>query len=140
MKILTIKRVSRPNPDGTFGVIFVEDEPPFALTLERSWRDNRRGESCIPVGEYRCIRSVYNAGGYATFEVICPPRELIKFHLGNLDDDSHGCILLGEMFEPVLDKKTNTMTNGVLSSGPAFKEFMSKLKNEDAFTLVIKEC
>src|SRR3990167_6421963 len=110
MKILTIKRWKPDTPEGTFGMLADESNVPFCLTLERSWRDNRKGESCIPPGEYRCIRSVYNKGGYATFEVICPPREQVKFHIGNIDDDSHGCILLGEQFEPVLDKRSNTMT------------------------------
>ena len=139
MKILTIKRWKPDTAEGTFGMLADETSVPFCLTLERSWRDNRRSESCIPTGEYLCRRSFFAHGGYSTFEVVCPPREEVKFHLGNLQDDSHGCILLGEMFEPVWNKKTDTMTNGILSSGHAFKEFMEKLKNEDEFRLIIKE-
>jgi hypothetical protein len=48
-------------------------------------------------------------------------------------DDSRGCIILGEQFEPISGK------NGVLSSGKAFDEFMSRLKGVEQFKLVITE-
>lgn len=138
MKILTIKRWKPCTMNATYGMMAGESNIPFCLTLERPWRDNRRGESCIPPGEWTAKRDRYNAGGYITFEVVCPPREEIKFHIGNIDENTHGCILLGEQFEPVWRNGKNSFP-GILASGHAFKEFMSKLEGEEEFKLVITE-
>ena len=45
---LKLKRVS-DNEDATFGVL-INGNTPFAVTLEPSWEDNRKGISCIPSG------------------------------------------------------------------------------------------
>ena len=97
MKAFKLVRVAYI-PDGTFGVLFDEDIP-FALTLEREWNDNKRGESCIPTGTYLC-RRVQSPKFGDTFEVCdVPDRSSILLHGGNIEDDSHGCILIGEMYE-----------------------------------------
>ena len=138
MKILTIFRLPR-NPQATFGAMVAEDNIPRWLTLERTWHNNERGISCIPAGEYIMQRTIYHKHGYETFEVICPPRERVLFHTGNIDDDSHGCILVGEQFEPVLNKKNGVIENGILASGPGFKQFMKYLGEDKEVRLVIKE-
>ena len=138
MKILTVYRLPQ-NGKATFGVWVREDGIPFGLSLERIWKNNEHGVSCIPPGEYLMKRCKYEKGGYETFEVICPPREEVKVHIGNIDDDPHGCPLTGEMFEPVLNKKTGEMEDGILSSGHAFLQFMDYLKGETEARLIIKE-
>ena len=116
--------------DGTFGMM-LDMVTPFCLTLEREWRNNEIGESCIPDGDYTC-RRVNSPKFGNTFEV-CDVlhRTAILFHKGNLMDDSHGCIILGEQFEP-LDGR-----NAVLSSGKAFSEFIERTKDIDEFKLSI---
>src|SRR3990167_5366010 len=107
MEILTIKSFQSTS-EGTFGVIFYNNNKgeliPFALTMERKWANNESGKSCIPRGEYICKRIISPKFGN-TFEVMnVMKRSEILFHQGNLDDDSHGCILIGEMFDPIYDK------------------------------------
>ena len=79
--LLTLKRIAS-RPDGTFGVLLAEDVP-FALTLERPWRDNRRGESCIPTGRYLCTRVNSPKFGMTWHVRNVPDRSEILFHAGN---------------------------------------------------------
>lgn len=131
MKNFKLPRVSH-HTDGTFGVL-LDENTPFCLTLERPWANNEVGRSCIPAGIYVC-RRIQSPKFGNTFEVTnVPDRTAILFHKGNLMDDSHGCIILGEQYEPLNGK------NAVLSSGKAFDEFMSRLKGIDEFQLKIEE-
>jgi len=133
MKNFTLSRVSYiDDDDTTFGVL-LDEKTPFCLTLERPWLNNEVGKSCIPTGIYICSRVQSPKFGW-TFEVTgVPGRTHILFHKGNLVDDSHGCIILGEQYEPLNGQ------DGVLSSGKAFTEFMSRLKGIDTFRLTIAE-
>jgi hypothetical protein len=133
--ILTLKRVSTPSSvRPTFGVLLREDGVPFAVTLERQWRNNAKGESCIPVATYaNCVRVDSPKFG-DTFEVTgVPGRDKILFHKGNIDDDSHGCILVGEQFDPVKGE------DGILASQDGFAEFLTLLKGIDTFTLIVQQ-
>ncbi len=68
-----------------------------------------------------------------TFEVTnVPNRSEILLHKGNITDDSHGCILVGEQFEPVKDKRV-----GVLASAKGFDEFLKRTEGFDEFQLRI---
>ena len=117
--------------DGTFGVM-LDNSLPFCVTLEREWIYNKKGISCIPDGEYIC-RRVNSPRFGNTFEVInVYGRTEILFHKGNIEDDSHGCIIVGEQYEPVMGK------NGVLSSGKAFEEFLKRTQEINEFSLAIK--
>jgi len=119
-------------PDGTFGALFDEDTP-FCLTLEREWNDNKRGESCIPRGSYLCKR-VQSPKFGDTFEVYdVPGRSHILFHRGNIEDDTHGCLVTGEEYGKYKDKVA------VLSSGRAFKEFKKRTENLEYFKLEITD-
>ena len=138
MKILILDTIYT-GEYGTFSSVREEGKPPILLALERPWLNNERGKSCIPrPAEYRCVKGFYENGGYPTFEIICPPREQVKFHKGNIFNDSHGCVLIGEMFEPIL-KDGVLNPYGIASSGQGFKQFWDLLKNESEFKLVIKE-
>lgn len=94
--ILDLKRIASRD-DGTFGVLLA-DGAPFAVTLERPWRDNRRGESCIPAGDYLCTRVNSPKFGMTWMVRDVPGRSEILFHAGNIFHDSHGCILVAERF------------------------------------------
>lgn len=118
--------------DGTFGILF-DEEIPFCLTVERRWINNFRNISCIPTGYYTCKR-VQSPKFGDTFEVTdVEGRTYILFHKGNIDDDSHGCIILGEEYGRYKGKVA------VASSGRAFAEFKHRLRGENEFILDIDD-
>ena len=142
MTVLKIKSFASTS-EGTFGVMFYQNKLgewiPFCVTLERKWQNNEKGKSCIPrPSEYLCKRVTSPTFGN-TFEIMVEGRSAILFHKGNLDDDSHGCVLVGEMFDPIYDKAWQGWSPGVAASGKGFAEFLDKLKNENEFKLVIEE-
>jgi len=131
MKQLQLIRLPQ-HPDGTFGVL-LDEGTPFCLTLERRWLENKVGESCIPLGRYTC-RRVDSPKFGDTFEVThVPGRTAILIHKGNLMEDTHGCIILGEQYEPLGDE------TAVLSSGKAFSEFLARMAGENEFELRISQ-
>jgi hypothetical protein len=117
--------------DGVFSAIIVNNLP-IAVSLERPWLDNRKGESCIPAGNYLAKRVISPKFG-DTFEITgVPGRGNILFHAGNIMEDSHGCVILGESF--------NIWTTGqcsVASSKVAFAEFMQRLVGINEFPVEI---
>ncbi len=130
MKYFKLVRVAYIE-DGTFGVL-LDEETPFCLTLEREWKENRRGESCIPTAIYSCSRLISPKFGN-TFEICnVPNRSHILFHKGNIEDDSHGCVILGEEYGKYKNKIA------ILSSGRAFSEFWNRLKGLWNFELEVK--
>lgn len=129
MKTFIIRRIVT-GTHGTFGVI-THNDVPFAITLEREWLNNERSISCIPEDLYICQR--VNSPKFGnTFQVTdVPGRSHILFHKGNIDDDSHGCILVGEQFE------TLKGSPAILASKRGYQEFMNKLEDDDIFRLII---
>ena len=125
---------------GTFGVLMDDTAVPFAITMERPWLNNQKSISCIPDGVYtakRCRHSEeYNFkdspkfGDTFVVENV-PNRSHILFHTGNLDDDSHGCILVGEQFGVLGNNPA------ILASKAGFKEFFRLTSNVHEFQLVI---
>jgi len=134
MKTLIIRRITT-GENGTFGALVFENTP-FAVTLEREWLDNRPSTgnipgSCIPEGEYYCER--VNSPRFGnTFEVTDVfNRSHILFHKGNLDDDSRGCILVGEEYGKF------GVDNGIKSSKAGYNEFMAIMSDVDEFRLIV---
>lgn len=85
--------------NGIIGVLSMTDRDGktrgLAHTLERPWLGNKPYESCIPGGDYTCVRRVSPKFG-ETFEVRdVRGRTDILFHPGNAVDDTQGCILVG---------------------------------------------
>jgi hypothetical protein len=129
---ITLKRLSTGS-QGTFGSLLYKNIP-LVQTLEREWLDNAVGKSCIPQGTYTC-RRVQSPRFGNTFEVTdVEGRTHILFHKGNLDDDSHGCILIGKQNGSLGEDR------GILSSKQGFNEFMLLLENKDEFELEIIDC
>jgi hypothetical protein len=133
MKNVRINRVASNPKEGTFGALTLDGQP-ICLTLEAYSRDNTINVSCVNSGQYICKR--INSPKYGdVFEVTnIQNRTNVLFHWGNWDDDTKGCILLGEEYI-VLDNRW-----AVGSSKKAFNEFMKKLKDESEFILTISEC
>jgi hypothetical protein len=130
---LTLKRIAS-RPDGTFGVLLAEDVP-FALTLERPWRDNRRGESCIPTGRYLCTRVNSPKFGMTWHVRNVPDRSEILFHAGNTFTDSHGCILVAERFATWADGTTS-----IADSRVGMAELMALTRDLVSIDLEIRQC
>lgn len=130
MRVLILKRVAT-NDDGTWGVL-IENDQPFVVTLEDPWLDNKVNVSCIPQGTYSCKRTISPRFG-EVFEIQdVEGRTHILVHKGNTEDDTMGCILLGERFDYINDKPA------ILQSSIGFDEFMLKMVDDDEFTLDIQ--
>lgn len=128
---MKLVRVAR-NQVATYGVL-IQGDIPFAVTLEDPWKDNARNVSCIPAGDYYCKRVKSPKFGN-TFEVSgVPGRTAILFHKGNLEDDTQGCILVGESFNPVLGRP------GITASKEGFAEFLKLTSMTNHFMLSITE-
>jgi hypothetical protein len=126
---MILKRVAA-NEYGTFGVL-INNNVPFAVTLERPWNNNQRNISCIPTGRYVCKR-VQSPKFGNTFEITnVTGRSHILFHKGNLDDDTHGCILIGEEYGKLKGEPA------ILASKKGFNEFKEILERENSFDLII---
>ena len=128
---LTILRVAG-TAESTYGVFLNQHGVPFTLTLERAWLDNAKGQSCIPDGTYVCKR--VNSPKFGdTFEITeVPGRSAILFHKGNLFSDSHGCVIVGESFEPV------GATVGITASTKGYEQFKELTVGLSSFLLTVK--
>jgi hypothetical protein len=62
-----------------------------------------------------------------------PGRSEILFHKGNIDDDSRGCIVVGEQFNYVRGE------DGITASKEGFEEFMKLQEGASEFTLDIED-
>ena len=132
MKI-TLKRIAS-RPDGTFSVLLA-DGLPCAVTLERPWRDNRKGESCIPAGAYTCVRVNSPKFGQTWMVQDVPGRSEILFHAGNTFIDSHGCILVAERYVVWQDGSA-----AISDSRVGMAELMSLTRDLVSFDLRIEDC
>lgn len=110
--------------------------------LEEEDFSNQRNISCIPPGTYLCKRRRYHRGGYETFEVTnVPNRTAILIHIGNTEEATEGCLLIGQTFGrlQVKDEDTGKAETkiAVLSSGVAFRAFMQSMVGVEEFNLEI---
>lgn len=64
-------------------------------TCEDDWLQNAPGESCIPAGIYECRWGTFPKHGRAVEVTGVPGRSAILFHSGNTEEDTRGCLLLG---------------------------------------------
>lgn len=140
LRVLELIRVSY-RQDATFGVLIdhgMDEEldsagEPFAVTCEEAWRDNKPNISCIPEGEYTCIKWQSPKFGW-TYQVTgVPGRSLILFHKGNTTEDTEGCVLVAESFERF------GKAVGVAQSAKGFEEFLRRLGDVSKFRLLVTE-
>jgi hypothetical protein len=130
---LRLIRLTRTALTPTFGVLVRDDGIPFALTLERPWLDNQRSVSCINTGTYAALRHKSPRFGETFWLQDVSGRSEILLHKGNIDDDTHGCILVGEQFNPVMGE------DGITASKAGFDEFMALQRGCDEFSLTVKD-
>lgn len=100
-------------------------------TLERAYPIPGGFRPKLPTGEYQCVRGMHRltrGEPFETFEIIGVKGHWgILFHVGNYNQDSSGCVLLG------LRREGNAITGSRL----AFFDFMNYLKGVDQFTLTV---
>lgn len=101
-----------PN-QGNWGILYSDGEKEICRTLERPWKSNKRGESCIPSGKYKVVAD--NTGKYRYWKVLdVPGRDFIEIHGGNYVRHSDGCILFGE--EWMIYKNEMSLMNPISKS------------------------
>ena len=116
---------------GTFGVLIVNGRP-FCVTCEAPWNDNKIGVSCIPSGQYDCVRHTGQQWVNVWEVTNVPGHSAILIHSGNTIKDTKGCILVGDSF-------------GVLNGMPGVANSVKTLNQlrtllPDRFTIEVKNC
>ena len=126
---------------GTFGNLLLgsgEDQARLCYTLELPWRDNAPRVSCIPCGTYPLRYDFYNRGGYACWEIYdVPGRDEIKIHIGNVELDILGCVVLGTALGWIKKRGQPKSKWAVTSSGVAFRRFMEVMEPFSEATITI---
>ncbi|MEK6749292.1 MAG: DUF5675 family protein, partial [Pseudomonadota bacterium] len=93
--VITVNRTTETEKSTT-GELWVNGRQ-VGYTLERPWRDNRNNESRIPAGTYFAQIHWSNKLGYTVLELKrVEHRSEVLIHIGNIPDDTIGCILPGE--------------------------------------------
>ena len=102
--------------------------------MELSWKENKKGISCIPVGTYKCVkRDKTNAIPYQHVLIkYVPNRSGICIHRANYSRQLRGCIAVGLKHIDIDNDNLIDITN----SGKAFNILMTLLPNE--FEIEIK--
>lgn len=91
--------------DGTFGnlVLPIGSQLLRLQSGELPWRNNLRGNSCIPIGTYKCVWTLSKRLGWGYALVGVPGRAGIRIHVANFcglasagyKQELAGCIALG---------------------------------------------
>ncbi len=124
---MILKRVEHTDKC-TRGVL-LHDDKIIAVTLENPWKDNTPNISCVPIEIYECRRTQSPRFG-ETFEVAnVDGRTHILFHLGNVEAQTRGCILLGEKFGDLNGEPA------VLNSKATMAKLMEIMEGVDLFSL-----
>jgi hypothetical protein len=98
--------LTRLEDDGkqTLGILQVFDgiEKIFECkTLELGWHDNVQKKSCILSGTYTVLRHTSPKFGNTFHVTNVPGRSEILIHHGNYQQDTTGCILVGQDFADI---------------------------------------
>lgn len=107
---------------GTFGRLYLGGLTLF--TCEDPWRENATGKSCIPEGLYTIGPDRYHKHAYDCYGVRdVPGRSRILIHKGNSDEDTEGCILVGNLWPGWIGGKGLSVGD----SAGAFASFMAAM-------------
>lgn len=129
MKTVKIIRVER-SEDGIIGVLKIDGRAQ-CWTLQP---DDKDTHFSIPSGSYPCQR--FHGKKYPdTFEIIVSGHSALLFHPLNIEDESEGCIGLGEYLGAYKGKRAifNTVRH------KAFDDFMKVMGEDQKFNLFIED-
>ena len=136
---MTLKRCDFRS-DGIFSELLDDDEEVFCYTLDHAYSQNGHGfMPKLPNGTYLCVRGMHQLEGmhkqFETFEITNVPGHTgILFHVGNFNNDSDGCVLLGDM----IGKNPNDDgTQIIFNSQKTFDKFMYLQGSNQFFLNVI---
>ena len=129
MSLLTIERSIVPYQGASLGSMFNEEGTFHSFVLERSWRDNARGISQVPAGEYRLVPHDSRRHG-ETWALVGRTvshypdskfeRDLILLHTANWAYQLQGCIAPGFVVSVAeVGGPENLPSVSIAKSGPA---------------------
>lgn len=120
---------------GIFGELQDADGRHLAVTLEHAYPDGNEGFCAkIPDGEFKCVLGGHLLHGmttpFETFEITgVEGHSNLLFHWGNWNQDSEGCVLVGE------DVVGGNM---ITNSRETFSKLMAIQSGLDEFQLVVR--
>ena len=129
---LQLKRTSFAE-NGIFGELQDMQGNRVAYTLEHAYQqDDGSWQPKVPAGTYTCQLGSHQLAHmthpFQTYEITnVPGHSSILYHSGNLENDSSGCVLLG-------DEQT---ADGLLNSRIAFNKFMVLENNAPTFNVTV---
>ena len=125
MRIFYLLRHNPPLDTGIFGVL-KDGNVPFCVTVENN-------DYIFPEGDYLCKRIDSPKFGN-TFEITgIEGRSHILFHWGKEEEDSLGCVILGETYTVVNNKEMVGFSRNY-----AFKEFLERTNGINEFMLKVR--
>ena len=129
---LKIVRVEDSFEYGVFGMLLIGGET-FCMTLEPPEFWNKKNFSCIPPGQYECVRIMSPKFG-TTYEIQSVPfRDHVLFHPGNRVEDTIACVCLAEKLGKLRGDRA------ILNSGKTFTNFLNIMQSYPEFKLTIRE-
>ena len=127
MRPLILERNTHNNNE-TMGTLLMPSGIRYQ-TIERPWKDNANGISCIPVGEYEIKLTLSNRFKKHLYQVMdVPGRSGIRIHVANWAKELEGCIALGISRTPGM----------VVASKIAVDRFMNEMGGRDG-KLIIRD-
>lgn len=119
--------------DGIFSELTDEKGNFIAVTLEHSYN----GEPKLYDGQFKCVKGLHQlhvGNKFETFEITgVHDHTGILFHVGNYNNDSDGCVLVGTDVKDMTNS-TRMITHSMI----AFSKLMALLEKVQEFTLVVK--
>lgn len=135
--IIKIHRFKQDKNQTSGSCVIVDEfnQPLFvALSLERGWRNNEVGGSCIPKGTYEMKLEFSNRFKMDLWEIKgVPNRSETKFHAANYWNQLEGCIALGLRAAKLNTDEYMDITNSV----DTMKAFHMALKQANKVKLVV---
>jgi hypothetical protein len=128
--------------DGIFSQILDETEHEVCMTLEHAYPDGKGGWAPkIYAGTFECVRGKHRLHGMAedfeTFEITgVADHSNLLFHWGNWNENSEGCVLVGEFIAEGY-RPGAPHTEMITNSRVVFAAFMKLQEGVDQFTLEV---
>lgn len=137
---------------GIFGTLFNNDKTLLLQTLQHAYAEipdlmshSLNYQAKIPPGEYVCIRGIHtleptkinpDPQPFETFEITgVEGHSKLLFHIGNYNEDSIGCVLLG-LSRQIWPDSVNK-NDMILKSKDAFEKFMAAQEGCSEFSMTV---